>query len=102
REIGVLRSVGMTRPQLTRMLVLEAILQGALGGAVAIVLGGLVSYLWLSNSLYSVLGWSIEYSLPWQAVGIVFLVGVGVAIAASLYPARQAARIEIREALAYE
>jgi len=102
RELGMLRAVGMSRRQVSRMILQESVFQGVLGAVVAAGLGGWLAYTYITNSLAHVLGWIIHYHFPWSAIGTTTLVGLTVALIAGFFPARRAAHLEIREALEYE
>jgi putative ABC transport system permease protein len=102
RELGMLRAVGMSRGQLRRMILIEALAQGAFGALSAVLLGSAIAYLWITHSLAHVLGWLIAFHFPWlSAIGTV-LIGTAVALAAGFFPARRASNLEIRNALEYE
>jgi putative ABC transport system permease protein len=98
-ELALLRLVGTTRRQLLTQVVLEAALLGAVGTALGVVLGiGGVNVLgWFLD----LLGLSIERSneLAPSAIAIGVAVGLGVTIAASVWPARKATAVAPIEAL---
>ncbi len=102
REIGMLRAIGSTRLQVSRMIFNEAVLQGFFGSIVAIVLGAYVGKLFVEYALTSSLGWVIDYHFPKAAIASTILTGVLVAGIAGFFPARKAAQLEITEALDYE
>jgi putative ABC transport system permease protein len=102
REIGMLRAVGTTRSQISRMVMLEALLQGLFGAAVAVILGAYVGRLFVIYGLSTNLGWIIEFHFPKEAIFSTLITGVIVAIIAGLLPARRASRLNIVEALDYE
>jgi putative ABC transport system permease protein len=102
RELGMLRAVGMSRGQMSRMILQEAVLQGFFGAAAAVVLGSFVAYLWITHSLAHIFGWMIQFYFPWTSVLTTLALGTGVAAIASILPARRASHLEIREALEYE
>jgi putative ABC transport system permease protein len=102
REIGMLRAVGTTRSQISRTIMVEAILQGLFGAIVAIILGAYVGRLFVIYGLSANLGWIIEFHFPREAVVSTLFTGVIVAIIAGILPARKAARLNIVEALDYE
>ncbi|MBC7396345.1 MAG: ABC transporter permease, partial [Bdellovibrionales bacterium] len=102
REIGVLRALGSTRKQVSRMIFTEAIFQGFFGAAVAIVLGAYVGYLFVSYALTTQLGWIIEFHFPKESILSTLITGVVVAGIAGFLPARKAAALPITEALDYE
>ena len=102
RELGVLRAIGMLRRQVRRMVMLEA---GILGiTAVLTGLGaGLLLGLVLINDIFVVQsGWYIELTLPLGLLGQVAVLVVIVSTLAGWYPAREAARLNVSDALEYE
>jgi putative ABC transport system permease protein len=96
REIGMLRAIGMTRPQVRRMIrhesVITALIGGVLGILLGIVLGGLL--------IYKVD--FIVFSLPIVSLIVFALAAIFVGILAAIFPARRASRLNILEALQYE
>lgn len=102
REIGMLRAVGMTRNQVGRMIFLEAVLQGLLGGAVAISLGIYVGKLFVERTLMITLGWVVDFYMPTDSMVQTLWTGVAVAAIAGVLPAYRAAHLKITDALDYE
>lgn len=99
REIGVLRAIGASRPQIVRALLLE----GALVAGVGIVLGALTGAL-LSGVLVHVLnresfGWTLTLAVPWGRVLLVAGLLFVAALFATVPPARRAAAVPPREAM---
>ncbi len=89
REIGMLRAVGMQRPQVRRSIYLESLLIAVFGAVVGVVLGlGLgVGFLRTLRDL------GIEQiAVPWSQIALM-LIGSGVVgVLAALWPAVRAAR----------
>ncbi len=102
REIGMLRAVGSTRSQISRMIFSEAILQGFFGAVIAIALGAYIGRLFVTYALTDHLGWIIEFHFPIVSIFSTLLTGVIVAGIAGFFPARKAANLQITEALDYE
>jgi putative ABC transport system permease protein len=102
RELGMLRAIGMSRAQMMRMVLAEALLQGAFAAVVSVVFGTWIASLWIKNSLSHVLGWTVHFHFPLSAVSGTFFIGLLVAWLAGIYPSWRAARIPIREALGNE
>jgi putative ABC transport system permease protein len=102
REIGMLRAIGSTRSQISKMIFFEAILQGFFGAIIAVGLGIYVGKLFVEHSLSISLGWVIDFYFPKEAILSTILTGVLVAAIAGFFPARQAAKLQITEALDYE
>jgi putative ABC transport system permease protein len=99
RELGLLRAVGMTRPQVRRMVRWEAAVVAVLGTLVGLAVGVFF-------------GWSLVKALADQGVsrfavgaGLLAVVVAGAALAgllAALLPAYRAARLNVLAAIAYE
>ncbi|TDD27991.1 FtsX-like permease family protein [Kribbella turkmenica] len=99
REIGLLRAIGMDRPQLRRMLRVESIaicLLGALLGlAIGVVFAASVQRVMVDDGL-SVL----DVPVPQLLVAVLLAGAVGVL--AALWPSRRAARLDVLRAIATE
>lgn len=102
REIGLLRSVGMSKLQVFRTIFTESISQGVIAGLVATSVGLFLAYLWIRFSLSNVIGWSVDFHVPSGIVLLSITLGVMVAGLAGLIPAIRAAQLEIKESLEYE
>ena len=101
REIGLLRTIAMTRAQVRKMVFAQALLLGIVGFIPGAVMGGVVAYL-INVSTYTATGHPVEFVLrPWFMIASVCL-ALGMAIVASLIPAERAARINLGAALGYE
>lgn len=102
RELGMLRAIGMSRGQLHRMILSEAVLQGGLGAVVAATLGTWMAANWIRGSLADLLGWIVDFHVPWSSLMVVLAAGLLVSALAGLYPAWRAGRIQVKEAIEYE
>lgn len=100
REIGMLRAVGATQKQVSRMVLAEAILLAVVGIAFGL-LGGIYLGYALVNA-FSLIGFPLEYYFPWAGLLSAIAVGLIFGTIAAIIPARQAARLEIVQALRYE
>jgi putative ABC transport system permease protein len=99
REIGLLRAIGATRVQVRKIVLIEAILLAAIGTAFGII-GGL----YLGRVLVAILAgfFPIVYMFPVQGILTGIAIGLIFGVLAAIIPARQAARMQIVEALRYE
>jgi putative ABC transport system permease protein len=98
REIGVLRAIGMTRRQASRMVVVEATVLGLVGIVVGAVAGLGVGAILLALSG----GLPQQLGLPWATIAVAAVLGLAGPIAAAYYPSRLAAGLSIVRALQFE
>ncbi|WP_055565295.1 ABC transporter permease [Streptomyces atriruber] len=98
KEIGVLRAVGLDRGQITRMIRWEALIVGAFGAVLGTVLGVFLGWALGRTLQESVAGYTLV--LPWGRLTCGIAVAMTVALLASLWPARKAARVAVTTATA--
>ena len=101
REIGGLRSLGMKRRQVLRMVLAEALALGLMGGAYGFVIGYFIAQVVILGT-----NRMAGYDLVYQFTPKPYLIGALIALvfvqAAAIYPARRAARVNIVEAIKHE
>ncbi|PKN93912.1 MAG: hypothetical protein CVU44_08845 [Chloroflexi bacterium HGW-Chloroflexi-6] len=99
REIGMLRAVGSTRKQIRSLIVAEALLLAAIGTAFGI-LGGL----YLGYVFVTAIGvmFPMGYYFPLSGILAAIAIGLLFGALAAIIPARQAAGMNVVEALRYE
>jgi putative ABC transport system permease protein len=100
REIGMLRAIGATRSQIRMVIVAEALLLAAIGTAFGLFSGLYLAY--ITVQAMAATGYPIVYAFP--ATGVLITVGAGLlfGVLAAIIPARQAAGMNVVEALRYE
>jgi len=100
REIGMLRAVGATQKQVRRMILAEALLMAAFGTAFGLIAGLYLGYLLVGAITF--VGFPVAYTFP--TIGILTAIAIGLLFGAlaAIIPSRQAARLEIVQALRYE
>ncbi|MHC1781348.1 MAG: FtsX-like permease family protein [Anaerolineaceae bacterium] len=99
REIGMIRAVGGTRRQIRGMVVVESLLLAAIGATFGIVGGIYLGYV-LVTAVEVV--FPMGYTFPISGIIAAAVIGLLFGALASVIPARQAARLEIIQALRYE
>ncbi len=97
REIGILKAIGATRPQILAVFALEGVMVAFLGSLVGVGGGTVVAHVverWWQASIRSRLGtpWEVEIrpELVLAAIGLAVLLG----FLAALYPAWRASRVD--------
>ena len=98
REIGMLRTIGMTRRQARRMIRHESVITALIGAALGLGLGVFLSAL-VTQALSD---FDMVLSIPWPSLGAFTLVAVLAGIGAAIMPARRASRLNVLDALHYE
>ncbi|NUQ62054.1 MAG: FtsX-like permease family protein [Pirellulales bacterium] len=101
RELGLLRIVAMTRRQVRRTILLQAVMMGAIGLVPGTLAGVCVAYLvYLATA--PVTGHTVEFIFRPTMLAGSLMVAIGIVIAAAWIPAARAARLNASEALHYQ
>ena len=99
REIGLLRTLGITRPQIRRLIHLEAVLVAVHGAVLGLGLG----LLWGAAAQQALTAYGITaLTIPWTTNAAVLIGAVGIGLAAAVLPAQRAARLSPLEAITAE
>ncbi len=101
REIGVLRSIGAQTGTIMGMFVMEGVLQGFLSWLMAVPLGFAIARPMSRVLGQTILQVDLDFAFNYTAVAIWFIAILCISVLASLIPAHNAARISVRESLAY-
>ena len=99
REVGLLRAVGTSRPQIRRMVVLEAVLISLFGAALGVALG--LVYGALLQRVLEPQGVTV-LAIPGGQIGWFLALGIVGGLVAALWPAFTAARLDVLRAIASE
>ena len=102
REIGVLRSTGMTRRQLWRLSLLETGLIGTSAGLIAMPTGIVLAVILIYIINLRSFGWTLEMQLAPREFIQAFMVALFAALLAGLYPAWRIGNTQPAEALRSE
>jgi putative ABC transport system permease protein len=108
REIGMMKALGMTNRELITIILLEALVLGALACLVGAALGAGMSYYLSVHGLdesatvqnMEFPAYNIFYSdFGWKYIAIGFIIGLICSVLAAVFPALRAAKLEPTEAL---
>jgi len=106
REIGVLKALGAADRDIRSLFFVEAGAMGLLGGVLGVTIGWLIgSAMNFGTNVYlrrQALPSIKVSSVPWWMVAVAIAFSVGVSLAAGIYPASRAAKLNPVEALRYE
>ena len=99
REVGLLRAIGVSRPQLRSMITLESVVIAVLGALLGVALGiGFGVAL-----MYAVRDQGLEViSVPFVQLAIFLVLSIVIGVLAAVFPARRAARLDVLRAIATE
>ena len=100
REIGTLRAVGATRRQVRTVILAEALILAAIGTGLGLLAGLYMGR--MAISAFAVIGFPVDYIFPLSGVIATAAAGLLFGALAAIVPARQAAGMNVVEALRYE
>jgi putative ABC transport system permease protein len=100
REIGMLRAVGATRNQIRTIVLAEALILAAIGTAFGLLSGVYLGY--MAINAFGALGFPMDYAFSANGLLLATAAGLLFGVVAAIIPARQAARLEVVQALRYE
>jgi putative ABC transport system permease protein len=98
RELGMLRAVGMTRNQVSRMVRQESVITALIGAALGLPLGVFLAAL-VTKALSQ---FNVEFVPPWKNLIAFAIVAMIAGVLAAVAPARRASRLNVLRALQYE
>ncbi|MEU9054253.1 FtsX-like permease family protein [Streptomyces sp. NPDC048384] len=100
QEIGMLRAIGLDRRRVKRMVRLEAVVISVFGAVVGIGLGSFLGWAIGETIAEQIPGYRLV--LPWDRIGIFLVLAGLVGVLAALWPARNAARLNMLNAIKAE
>lgn len=92
-QFGILRAVGVTRSQLLRLVIAEALLLGLVGSVMGFAAGMLMCVNANQLSL-AIIGFQPPIAIAWRVVGIGVTVVMAISLLASLWPALHVAKAQ--------
>ncbi|MDF3141757.1 MULTISPECIES: ABC transporter permease [unclassified Streptomyces] len=100
QEIGMLRAIGLDRRRVKRMVRLEAVVISVFGAVVGIGLGSFLGWAIGETFADQIPGYALV--LPWDRIGIFLVLAGLVGVLAALWPARNAAKLNMLNAIKAE
>ncbi len=105
-EIGIMRSIGVTRADVGKLFIFESMIMGFLGGLGGVILGylgGTVFNLGINILANQFGGQSISlFSRPVWFIALIIIFSTVIGFCTGIFPARRAARIKPLDALRYK
>jgi putative ABC transport system permease protein len=101
REIAMMRVLGMTRWQVRKMILTQAIIIGIVGLGLGVIAGVNTAYI-MSLCMQPLLGYTIRFALPVVLIIGSFVMAFLIVLAAAWVPAGRATKLDLMVALQYE
>jgi hypothetical protein len=109
REIGIMKAIGGSDGEIMRIFFVEASLIGLAGGVLGVIGGWGIDRIantlanrWILRQAGQAIRHIEFFSIPWYLSGGAILFAVLVSLAAAIYPALRAAKVDPIKALRYE
>ena len=102
REIGIMRSIGAGDGEIIRTVIVEGVVIGSLSWLMGVILSFPITYGLSTIVSLAVFNSPIDVHFTWLGFAIWLVVVLALSALASVLPAYSAARLTIREVLAYE
>jgi putative ABC transport system permease protein len=98
-ELAVVQAVGLRPSHARRVVVLESVVIGGVGLALAALGGMVLATMWVNHTFQLLLGWALDVRIPAHELVLLSLATLVVCYLASRAPARRAEHLEVAEAL---
>jgi putative ABC transport system permease protein len=102
REIGVMRAIGARTDAVVQIFIVEGAIIGLLSWLIAVVLAWPLGKVITSSVGQPLVGLPLSYTFSLTGVGMWLVVAILISVVSSYFPAQNAARLTVREVLAYE
>jgi putative ABC transport system permease protein len=102
REIGVMRAIGARTDAVIQIFIVEGAIIGLLSWLIAVVLAWPLGKVITSSVGQPLVGLPLSYTFSLTGVGMWLAAAILISVASSYFPAQNAARLTVRQVLAYE
>ncbi|MFX1521191.1 MAG: FtsX-like permease family protein [Promethearchaeota archaeon] len=100
REIGLLRTIGIKKAKVMQLILFESVFLALIGLFLGILDGYILGYTFV-QAIGSIGFGTVEFVMPWGAIGQTVVVALVIAVIGAIIPAWQAGRIPPAESLRY-
>jgi putative ABC transport system permease protein len=97
REIGILRSQGMSKAQVVTSLIGEVLVSGLIGFVIALGLG--LIFLSITVSFMNTAGFIMPFTISISAIQLALAEAIVISVISAAYPAYRAAKLGIVDSL---
>lgn len=98
REIGLLRAIGMDKPQVRSMVRIEAVVVSVFGALLGVAIGVFLG--WALG--IAVIGADTTFTVPWVWIGVGLVAAAAAGLGSAVWPSYRASNLDVLEAIAYE
>jgi putative ABC transport system permease protein len=102
REYGTMRATGMTGWQLRGFTFIQTGLMGLVAGLLAVPIGIVLAVVLVYVINVRSFGWTMQFTIIYGEIGQAFLVAMGAALLAGIYPAYKLAQMNVSQAVRSE
>ena len=107
REIGILKSMGLRSSQVQRIFMLQGVVIGTMGSLLGAAMGLLLTWLLDRYEFIKIPGDvyfidRLPVAFDWADISVILLLSMLISFVATIYPARQAARLYPLDAIRHE
>jgi putative ABC transport system permease protein len=102
REIGIVRAIGALRAQVRKMVLLEAVAISVIGVIVGAFAGVLDTLFMTHTQSIIAEGFTVPFFFPWSLILLTLPIVIAASLAAGWWPARNAVRMQVIEAIGGE
>jgi lipoprotein-releasing system permease protein len=107
REIGILKSMGLRSSQVQRVFMLQGVVIGTMGSVLGATMGLLLTWLLDRYEFIKIPGDvyfidRLPVAFDWFDITLILLLSMVISFLATIYPARQAARLYPLDAIRHE
>jgi len=102
REIGIVRAIGALRSQVRKMVLLEAVAISIIGVIVGSFAGVLDTLFMTRTQSVIAVGYTVPFYFPWVLILVTLPIVIAASLVAGWWPARNAVRMQVIEAIGGE